>query len=617
MKKIAIYTLLAAMAISCSKESSDPKATSDMGITIDASIADSTTRSEEKSAFEKNDTFGLSMWYDDDNSSPQAANMSVQNNGYSWVMSQTLEQSSSATTYNFAAIYPRPETTDLSELEACSYQAPEDMLFVSKSMSAADIEAADGVVSLAFEHLMARITINITFENFDGTLPSVITLNDLKECATINAFTGDITAYTEGESVDLELTNNVASRIVVPQTISSFEVVFGDFTYSYTGGVVTQSGKNTTCYFTITRENLNITLDSDVKITDWDDDTEMDSATATPYWSSRAATSYDGGDGSENSPYEIRTAEQLAYFAKVVNEGASTQMYKNTYFKLTEDINLTGKEWTPIGIDSTVSFVGFFDGDGHTVSNLTISNPVSGSAAAGLFGRVNGQATTPNTTIENVTLVDPQIKIPTSASTVVNVGGIAGYINNNVVMTQCKVEGGVISSEGVSTVSYLGGIAGNINAINVTLTECSVSGTTLTSAKMAGGIVAIAGNPSSYIGCSVNATITGSSSVAGLIANDKTGATVTACYTAGVYSGGTSIGGLFATHTGTATSCYSIATTDGSTLAPLSITESGTLTECYADPTGVEIETMNGQISTYEYVTGDSDPFPYILTEKN
>ncbi len=622
MNKIAIYILLATSIISCNKESNDPSIGSEVkSITIDARIADSTTRSSEKSEFERNDTFGLSQWFDGDLSTIQATNISVQNSGYSWVLSQTLEQSTTASTYNFAAIYPRPNSTDFEDLKVCSYQAPEDMLFATKSMSASEIDDVDGAVTLSFEHLMARITINITFVDFDDALPSTITLNGLKESASVNVFSGEITPDTAVEDVDLDLTNSIssgsASRIIVPQTISSFEVVVGELTYSYIGNIESVSGKNTTCNFTLKRENLNITLDSDVKISDWGEETALSGATATPYWSDRAATTYDGGDGNEGSPYEIRTAEQLAYFAKVVNEGASTQMYKSTYFKLTDNIDLAGKEWTPIGVNSTVSFVGFFDGDNKVVSNLTISNPVDDLVAAGLFGRVIGQATTPITTIENVTLKDPQIKIPASANVVVNVGGIVGYINNNVAMTNCRVEGGEISSEGASTVTYLGGVVGNINAANVTLTECGVSETTLTSAKMVGGIVALASNTSSYIGCSVNATITGSSSVAGLIANDKGGVVVTACYTAGIYSGGTSIGGLFATHTGTATSCYSIATSDGSTLTPLSITESGTLTACYADPTTSDVDAMNVEITTYEYVAGDSDPFTYILSDRN
>lgn len=627
IKNIVIYTTLVLAAVACENPTEDVSKSGNFDtISVDAQIAESITRSSEKSEFSKNDIFGLSQWCDDDLETLQAANMSVQYNGYSWIMAQTLTQVTSAESYNFAAIYPRPELSDVEDLEEYNYTAPEDLLFAAKSMSATELDNSDGEVSLTFEHLMARIDINITFVGFDGYLPSTITLDDISDSAQVDTFTGEITPTATTQSVDLTLIINFTdnsgyvSRIIVPQTINSVKIVVGDFTYSYNGTINTVSGKNTVCNFTLQKEDTNISLDSDVKITDWSEQTSLDDTVASSYWSNVASSAYNGGDGTADSPYQINTASQLAYFAKEVNNSGSTTQYAGNYFILTDNIDLAGREWTPIANSSTVGFAGCFDGQGYTISNLTITSPESTTIATSLFGRVLGKAatsTTQITTICNIKIKDSQISIPSTSSSVTTAGGVIGYINNNVDMYGCSVEGGKISAEGVKTVSYVGGVVGNVNAINVSLTDCSVDGLTIIAEATVGGVVAIASNASTYISCSANATLTGGTLVAGIIANDKTGANVTACYSAGTYSGGTSIGGLFATHTGVATGCYTIATDADLTPLPLSVTENGTLSECYATLSIDEITTMNSAIyeSGWSFIEDDNTPFPYVTNE--
>lgn len=628
IKNIAIYIALAFAVVACDNSNEEMSKNVNFDtISIEAQIVESITRSSEKSEFSKNDIFGLSQWCDDDLETLQAANMAVQYNGYSWIMAQTLTQVTSADTYNFAAIYPRPELSDVADLKEYNYTAPEDLLFATKSMSATELDSSDGEVSLTFEHLMARIDINITFIGFEGYLPSTLTLDDISDSAQVDTFTGDITPSVTTQSVDLTLTTDFTdnsgcvSRIIVPQTVTSVKIVVGDFTYSYSGTINTVSGKNTVCNFTLQKEEAKITLDGDVEITDWSEQTPLDNAVATSYWANVASSSYDGGDGSVESPYQIRTAAQLAYFAKMVNNSGSTTQYTGSYFILTDNIDLAGREWTPIANSSTVGFAGYFDGQDNTISNLTITNPESTTIAVSLFGRVLGKAatsTTPITTICNINIKDSQISIPSTSSEVANVGGVIGYINNNVDMYGCTVEGGnIYADEATSSTLNVGGVVGSINSANVTLSGCSVDGVTLKSAKLVGGIVGLASNTSSYIGCSANATLYGGSYVAGIIANDKTGATVTACYSAGTYSGGTSIGGLFANHAGVATSCYTIATADDSTSLPLSVSESGTVTECYTTLSATEIITMNSAISEsgWSFVDGDNNPFLYVAIE--
>ena len=83
------------------------------------------------------------------------------------------------------------------------------------------------------------------------------------------------------------------------------------------------------------------------------------------------------GEGSQSVPYQIATAEELANLAKMVNDGETDE---NTYFELAANIDLGGKEWTPIGTKDN-QFAGKFSGNGKTISNLT----TGGGDNRGLF----------------------------------------------------------------------------------------------------------------------------------------------------------------------------------------------------------------------------------------
>ena len=74
---------------------------------------------------------------------------------------------------------------------------------------------------------------------------------------------------------------------------------------------------------------------------------------------------FSGGDGTVNAPYEISTAHDLFALAEAVNSGTS---YQGQYFRLTNDIDLEGKAWTPIGNSASAQgqqFLGSFDGGGY------------------------------------------------------------------------------------------------------------------------------------------------------------------------------------------------------------------------------------------------------------
>lgn len=179
-------------------------------------------------------------------------------------------------------------------------------------------------------------------------------------------------------------------------------------------------------------------------------------------WTGEIATEFAGGDGTESNPYQIKTAEQLAYLAQVTNN--NRYKYSNKYFSLMNDIDLNNIEWTPIG-GYGATFDGFFNGNNYTVKNLKITEDKFDSLALingdniryiwiGLFGYSYG-------TIENLN-VTGAISINHSDEIyedTIYVGGIAGRINQ---ISNCNnfVTVSATSNSGGSIV-YSGGLVGD------------------------------------------------------------------------------------------------------------------------------------------------------------
>ena len=173
-----------------------------------------------------------------------------------------------------------------------------------------------------------------------------------------------------------------------------------------------------------------------------------------------------GGAGTEDDPWQIATAEQLMALSATVNDG-SAQGYPGQYFALTEDIDLKGVEWQPIGhmdledmSNYNCMFFGTFDGQGHTISNVTFSSdyPVCGVGVIGMnLGEVK------NLTVENV-----QIHCTDTYS--MAIGGIVGYnmgAVHDVILTGTNDIAGVNATGGIC-----GGSTGNT-------WNCAVDGTTI------------------------------------------------------------------------------------------------------------------------------------------
>lgn len=182
---------------------------------------------------------------------------------------------------------------------------------------------------------------------------------------------------------------------------------------------------------------------------------------------------------------EIGTVEKLKEFRDAVNAGTS---YEGKTVKLTADLDLSSEtNWTPIGnlvAYPGQSFDGIFDGQNHSISNLTVNDNTPKYATAGLFGSiVNG--TIKNLTVKNVNIMSTYYA-----------GGIVAYTSDAPTIENCHVIGGTITTtpELLSNGKYdngckAGGIMGGYAPSGTTIINCSVEGVTITGYRDLGGIV--------------------------------------------------------------------------------------------------------------------------------
>ena len=202
----------------------------------------------------------------------------------------------------------------------------------------------------------------------------------------------------------------------------------------------------------------------------------------------RAAT-YGGGSGTVDDPFRIDTKEHLEALREAVNAGTK---YQSQFFKMTRDIDLEKKPWTPIG-NASNRFRGTFDGGGHAIAGLKVDMNVTGfsDVYAGLFGYVDGG------TISRLSVSGEVTGTTTSYS---YAGGIAGELDGGTIEA-CSFTGTVKAEVAVafsvSRNAHAGGIAGAIES-GSTVTGCTVYGASITASidtpdpssfAAAGGIV--------------------------------------------------------------------------------------------------------------------------------
>lgn len=166
------------------------------------------------------------------------------------------------------------------------------------------------------------------------------------------------------------------------------------------------------------------------------------------------------GDGRADSPYQIAGAADLMAFAEMVNGGKS-----GICAELTADIDLTGKEWTPIGTDAA-SYEGTFDGCRFTVSGLSITADGSWETyTVGFFGCVGGAA------IKNLK-VEGTITVTADCEACPYVGGIAACVSSDSSFENCKSAVNITVNSSING-NGVGGIVGMIESGDASFARCT------------------------------------------------------------------------------------------------------------------------------------------------
>ena len=273
-----------------------------------------------------------------------------------------------------------------------------------------------------------------------------------------------LTDYTE-ESMGVQLTG-LSTEGGNPAEI----IPYDKGSNTYTALVAPQSVAAGTAFITCTFTNGKTFVYKMKTATDWQAGAEY------TYTVSLAAAKDPGYTIEGNGSYTVTSADGLMNVAELVNGGKT-----DINITLDKNIDLTGKDWTPIGTSFDNSYTGTFDGGGHTITGLTITTK---DQFVGLFGYLNRAGTVKNVVMEGIQI--------TSNHMFGNTGGVAGF------------------SWG-------------------TIENCSVSGS-VSGTKCVGGVVG-AQKAGSITGCSSSATVKGTVDVGG-VAGEKWGS-MTACYATG------------------------------------------------------------------------------------
>ena len=316
--------------------------------------------------------------------------------------------------------------------------------------------------TLEFTHRTARVTIELKpgtgFTSVAGATVSLVSLS---------ADNGNPTAIKTYNA-----SGNTYEALTAPQTVAAgkpfvkVELGGGTFYFRPQNNVVLEAGSR--YKYTVKVNTTGLTLEG-CTIGSWaDGGGESGAAEDLGYI-------YD----SNTKTYTVYNADGLMNIAELVNGGKT-----DINITLTADIDLTGKNWTPIGTDYDNSYKGTFDGGGHTITGLTFT---TNDEYVGLFGWLNRAGTVKNVVMEGVQITSNQIYGG-------SIGGVVGYSWGTI--ENCSVSGSV------SGTVYVGGVVG----------------------------VQIGG---SITGCSSSATVKGTVDVGGVAGQTNSSATLTACYATG------------------------------------------------------------------------------------
>jgi hypothetical protein len=206
-----------------------------------------------------------------------------------------------------------------------------------------------------------------------------------------------------------------------------------------------------------------------------------------------------GNDGSSTDPYQIADKYQMKAMRELMPEN------KTTYFKLLADIDLENEVWTPLNYETGFARGIDFDGQGHTIYNLTSTDAQNYPS---FFGVVIG--TVKNLVFDGATITGGN-----------NVAGVlAGYVGSTSVSAVGNISDITVKNATVTGAKrYLGGVAGIINKVTETVQNCHAINTTVTStADRVGGLFGQVDKTFTVLNCSAeNVTVSGSINVGGLV----------------------------------------------------------------------------------------------------
>ena len=375
--------------------------------------------------------------------------------------------------------------------------------------------------TLEFTHRTARVAIELKpgtgFTSVAGATVSLVSLS---------AYNGNPTAIKTYNA-----SGNTYEALAAPQTVAAgnpfvrVELGGGTFYFRPQNNVVLEAGSR--YKYTVKVNATGLTLEG-CTIGDWADGGGESGAAELGYI-------YD----SNTKTYTVYNADGLLAW----NEAA--QKDRSINCTLTADIDLTGKDWSPIGTNFYNSYTGTFDGGGHTIMGLTVT---TNDQYVGLFGRLGKAGTVKNVVMDGIQITCnhrsgyaggvvgyswgtiENCSVSGSVSATVSVGGVVG-VQRDGSITGCS------SSATVKGTLYVGGVAGWTN-FGATLTACYATGNVIieiapTQNISGGGLVGF-NDGISLLSCYAtgNVTSTGSSTgyvhIGGFLGDNYT--TVTACY---------------------------------------------------------------------------------------
>ena len=454
--------------------------------------------------------------------------------------------------HTFRAYYPYNTTGGIlaatTDATAQQNQPAIDFLFASGAtgdknnpvVSFTD-KTAKGGEDNSFHHRMSRIT--LTFEAGDGVDFSVVkperyTLDGLLLTGTFNTADGIATADNGAQTGELamNLADGVltSSIILFPQTVASLPLVVNYKGQEYHATLTMpegalQAGNNYT--YTVKVNATDLTLEG-CTIGDWaDGGGESGAAEDLGYI-------YD----SNTKTYTVYNANGLMNVAELVNGGKT-----DINITLDTNIDLTGKDWTPIGTDYDNSYKGTFDGGGHTIKGLTVT---TNDQFVGLFGYLDKAGTVKNVVMEGIQITSNHVLMSG------NTGGVVGYSWGTI--ENCSVSGSV------SGTVYVGGVVGA--QIGGSITGCSSSATVKGTVDV-GGVAGQTNSSATLTACYATGNVTieinpAKNIAGGSLVGMNAGSSLLACYATGnVTSTGSStgkvhIGGFLGNNYTTVTACY-------------------------------------------------------------